>query len=133
LGRDVIVLAELSSELLKLWLRLIWSQVPTTYATLSAGLLAEAQAKLAAVSGGAIQMTSANGATVQFFGAEGTQATPQDWAQGGSRLLDLYDEVLEVLVNSGVASPTDAQVYTEMAWRLTPARRAQTNFAGIRN
>ena len=48
-------------------------------------------------------------------------------------LLDLYTDSKADLVTSGIASPTDAQVYAEMMFRVQPATIATANFTLVRD
>ena len=115
----------------RLWLRTLYAQVPTTYATLLLVLTAEATAKLAAISGGLIAGTSADGHSVQFS-SPGDSLSADDWAQTASLLLDLYDACLAILISSGVPSPTDAQIYAEMMSRLSTNGQVRLDFTTIR-
>lgn len=48
-------------------------------------------------------------------------------------LLDLYAESRADLVLDSVASPTDAQIYAEMMYRIEPASAAVSNFNLVRD
>lgn len=117
---------------MRLWLRTTWAAVQAgTYASLQAGLLAQATAKQANVASGLIANTAANGHATSFSTAEqGMNA--EDWVTSGSYLLDLYDKCSAVLISSGIAAPTDAQIYAEMLFRLVNPPTAQFDFTQLR-
>jgi hypothetical protein len=115
----------------RLWLRTVWASVPTTYATLLLALTTEAGLKLDAVSAGLVAGTSANGHSVQFSTPD-KNLSAEDWAETASALLDLYDTVSAVLISSGITSPTDAQIYAEMIFRLQNVGKIATDFTQLR-
>lgn len=117
------------TPLLKLWLFRIYGQTPATYATLVLSLTAAANAALDAVKGGTLSNVSGNGHSIAWA-TGGSSADASDFAEGISRLLELYDSSRADLVTSGVASPTDAQIYAEMKDRLVPVREITKDFSG---
>lgn len=125
------LLGRVQAAIARLWLRSVYAKVPSPYVTLLSALKAELQTRLDAVSGGTIVSTGANGHTTTL-GPSDRNLNPEDWAETISELLDLYDRSSSVLVSSGIASPTDAQIYAEMMNRLQTVREVRADFTGIR-
>lgn len=117
------------TSILKLWLFRIYGQTPATYATLVLSLTAAANASIDAVKGGTLSNVSGNGHSIAWV-TGGSSPDASDFAEGISRLIDLYDSSRADLVTSGVASPTDAQIYAEMKYRLVPVREITKDFSG---
>ena len=121
----------MSAKLKRLKLRMIWASVPGTYATLLIALNADAVTKLAAIDSGTVSMTSGDGHTVQFASPMDT-FSPEDAAEQISELMDLYDGSKSALISSGIASPTDLQIYTEMLDRIQAVHEFAANYIGLR-
>lgn len=89
--------------------------------TLLAQLEAQADSAVTALSAsGAIKSTAGNGKAVEFFGPGDTGISSTELGTLTGEMLRLYDLSRAALVSSGVASPTDAQIYEEMKFRLEP-------------
>lgn len=100
--------------------------------TLLARLQAQADSSIIALSAsGSIKATGGNGKTVEFFGPESGQS-PNELGELCGEMLRLYDSAAEALVNSGIASPADAQIYAEMKGRLVPIRSTTSDFTRMR-
>ena len=103
--------------------------------TLAAALKAAARAQLTPTKTGAIlTATAGNNHSVTFtLPGAGQGATPAQIAALCEELLRLYDAATAALVASGVPSPTDAQLLTEMLHRLeTVVRMGPSDFTGLR-
>ena len=89
----------------------------------ASSLLVAIQAQLDSLftqaSGGAISAVSGNGHSVSYStgGASGANPVGTALALAGE-MERLHDRSKTALVNSGVAAPTDSQVYAEMAHRI---------------
>lgn len=64
-------------------------------------------------------------------------ATDRDYSPASleamhSELLDLYDTASAALVSGGTASPSDAQIYGEMMWRLEPVLEVESDYTSLR-
>lgn len=87
--------------------------------TLLARLEAQADAAVTALSAsGAIKSTAGNGKAVEFFGPGDTGIDSTELGTLTGEMIRLYDMSLAALVSSGIASPTDAEIYAEMKSRL---------------
>lgn len=104
----------------------------TTYATLLAAVQAVGAANFTITSTGTITAVAGNGKSVTL-GAAASGATPVDYAEAAAALRDLYQDSRAAIISSGIASPTDAQIFTEMKFRLQPVTElAPSNFAALR-
>jgi hypothetical protein len=101
----------------------------TTYATLIVALQAIGASNFSVSTTGQVVATSANGRSVQFGNLGG--ASPTDFAESAGDLRDLYVQSRADLVTSGIASPTDAQIFTEMMDRLRAIKVATTDFSRL--
>ena len=101
----------------------------TTYATLLIAIQAITAANFSVSTTGQITMTSANGRTVEFGSSGG--ATPVDFAESAGDLRDLYVDSKAALITSGIAAPTDAQIFTEMMDRLRAVKVATSDFSRL--
>jgi len=119
----------------RLWLRRQYAlTVPgggTTYATLILALQARAFLLADLVGAGAVASTSAGDRSTSFSSSDHGN-TPEDMAQLGGEMLDLYDVSRAALVTSGISSPTDAQIFTEMMDRLVAIRELTSSYTGLR-
>lgn len=124
-----------STSIKRLWLRRIYAQTTagggTTYATLAEALQAYAFVALDAIKGGTIASTSANNHAVAFSNRD-NGATPDDVAAMAGEMLDLYDTAEAALIATGITSPTDAQIKTEMLDRLQVVTDFSPQFINIR-
>ncbi len=124
-----------ATSIKRLWLRRVYAQTTagggTTYATLEAALQAYAFVALDAIKGGTIASTSANNHAVAFSNRD-NGATPDDVAAMAGEMLDLYEASEAALIDSGIASPTDAQIKTEMLDRLQIVTSFSPQFINIR-
>lgn len=67
--------------------------------------------------------TSGNGKTAEFeIPASGRGCSPQEIAEETQRLYDLHELAKTALIDGGVATPKDSQVFTEMKSRINPVR-----------
>jgi hypothetical protein len=116
------------TAILKLWLFRIYGQTPATYATLTLALAAAGNTSIDAVKGGTLASVGGNGHAVAWV-TGGSSADASDFAEGISSLIDLYDSARADLITAGTASPTDAQIYAEMKFRLVPVRELTKDFS----
>ena len=119
------------TDIKRLWLRERYSLVPGSYSTLLSAIQALAFAGVSSVRAGTISATSGNGHSVQFAGAKDA-SNAEDYAALGGEMLDIYDASNAALIASGVATPTDAQIYTEMLDRLQTVTSFSGDYTGIR-
>ena len=119
------------TDIKRLWLRERWSKVPGTHATLLVSLQAQAFASVDGVKSGTISSTSANGHAVAFETGN-DQETPGDFAALGGEMLDHYDASNAALIASGIPTPTDLQIYTEMLDRLQSVRSYTKDYSDLR-
>lgn len=77
-----------------------------------------------------VSASSAGRGTTQVV-ANGTHL--HDALKVARDLLDTYTESRADLILDGIASPTDAQIHTEMMFRLQPAQQAISNFSTVRD
>lgn len=106
----------------------------TTYATFILALQALTTANFNVTAfTGTITAVSANGRSVNL-GAGGVSSSPEDYGACVGCLRDLYVSVRAVLISSGVAVPTDAQIFTEMMDRpeLQSIVEVGASYAGLR-
>jgi hypothetical protein len=115
----------------RLWLRRQYALVPGTYATLLLALQARAFALADLVGAGAVSSTSAGDRSTSFSNSS-NGGTPQDMAELGGEMLDLYEIANAALVAGGIPAPTDAQRMTEMLDRLQPITELRTAYTGLR-
>lgn len=121
----------MQATILRLWLRSIWATVPGTFTTLSLALNDLITSRLEAISGGTVLLTSANGHSVQLASPD-KGLSAEDWAEGLSYLMDLYDNSLAALIQGGIPAPSDAQIYVEMLDQLRPITTMQNDFTALR-
>jgi hypothetical protein len=119
------------TDIKRLWLRERYSVVSGSYATLLESIQALAFASVAGVRVGTISATAANGHSVQFASLKDA-SNPEDYAALGGEMLDLYDASNAALIASGVAAPTDAQLYTEMLDRLQAVTSFTSDYTNLR-
>lgn len=82
---------------------------------------------------GTISRTFGNGFGAEYFPASEYQAGPEAYAGIAGEFRDLYELSKTVLINSGIASPSDLQIWQEMMSRLTPVRElGPSDFSAIR-
>lgn len=81
---------------------------------------------------GAVRSSSGNGHAVEFFGANEGAVSLSDSASLYSELLDIYDQARAALISSGIATPSDSQIYEEMMDRLRNVTVECADFSGIR-
>lgn len=128
-------MAAIPSAIQQLWLRRIFAQTSagggTVYTTLILALQTVAFASLDAVKGGTVASTTKNGHAVSFSNRD-NGGTPDDYAALGGEMLELYDSARADLVASGITSPTDLQIYTEMLFRLRPVTSFRKDYSTMR-
>lgn len=103
--------------------------------TLEDGLKAAARARLTMTSKGqTLLSTAGNGHSVTFsLPAAGQGVTPTEIVCLCEELLQSYSDSSAALVASGVTTPTDEQILTEMLDRLQPVSRLEpSSFVNLR-
>ena len=101
--------------------------------TFLAQLETESDARIAAIeSGNSIASTAANGHATSFSNPDSARTSPMDAASLCGEMLREYETVKALLITSGIAAPTDAQIYAEMVDRQRPVRGFTTDFSQIR-
>lgn len=114
------------------WLRRIYAQVTAgTFASLTLALASAENARIDAVSSGTISSVSGNGHSVSFA-TQGDAPGQDDFAACISELQDTYDAARAALVAAGTPSPSDANIYAEMMYRLQPVRVTTKDFSQMR-
>lgn len=115
-------------------LRLIKERLaPAASKTLRVYLLDAIAALPSAIAGiGAIKSTSGAGHSVEFFGSGEGAISLEEAAGFYSSLIDLYDDSSSALVSSGIASPTEDQIYLEMLDRLRGVSETFDDYRDIR-
>lgn len=103
------------------WLGKQYRAAVTAAQTLLARLESQADSAVTALSAsGSIKSTAGNGKSVEFFGPGDTGLSPTELGSLTGEMLRLYTMSRSALVTSGVAVPTDLEVYNEMLSRLDP-------------
>lgn len=109
----------LSADFKYAWLGKVYRA--TNPATFLGRLESEADDAVTALSAsGSIKSTSGNNKSVEFFGPGDTGLSSTELGNLTGEMLRLYSLSRSALVSSGVASPTDAEIYAEMLYRLDP-------------
>jgi hypothetical protein len=101
------------------------------YATFLAALQAAAFLVADANKSGTPSSITAGDRSTSFSNSD-HGSTPSDMADMWGELLDLYDISLAALISSGIASPTDLQIKTEMLDRLRPVRSVRSSYVNLR-
>lgn len=126
-------------RVLRSWTRQSYRQCTagggSTFDTFLEALEFEDNSAATAVGAGTVASTSrgdaAFNAAVSYSTSE--NGITQDMvAEGRSFLIDTYEASEAALIASGVATPTDEQIKTEMMDRLQPVTDYEVTFAGIR-
>lgn len=125
-------MSNIATKVKRLWLRrqyaLCVAGGGTAFDTLEEALQSEAFKRLDAVSGGLVASTSARDRAVAFSNSN-HGSTTEDFAELAGEMLDLHERVDESLVAGGIASPTDAQILTEMLDRLQVIRSTTNDYS----
>lgn len=91
-----------------------------------------AQARLSAISGGKILVSNSGNGHSSTFQVP-SEVNPSDFAALASEILDRYDEASAKLIACGNATPTDAELITEILDKLPKNVTNVTNdFRGLR-
>ena len=103
--------------------------------TLLARLEAQANSAVDALAAsGAVKSTAGNGKSVEFFGPSESGISSTELGTLTGEMLRLYGASNAALITSGVAAPTDAQIYAEMSYRLDPViELCPSTFADLRS
>lgn len=95
----------------------------TTYATLFLALQTLTAVGIALTNtGGEVSRTGAADRYVEFFAPSESGTSSADIIELIGELRLLYDESVTVLISSGIAVPTDLQIWNEMKMRLGPVQ-----------
>lgn len=123
-----------ATDFKRLFLRGISWDATDASITLTAALKAAARAQLTATATGATLIgTAGNGHSVTFqLPSSGQGASPQDITELCEELITRYDAAVVALVASGVASPSDDQILTEMLALMTAATEVYSDFTQMR-
>lgn len=118
----------------QLFLRSLKWDAEESGASLFSTLKTAARAKLTNVSGGKVLVgVSANGKTATYaLPQSGIAIDASDLAVLMGELINRYEETVTLLVARGVATPTDAQILTEMLALLQPVREVRNDYSSLR-
>lgn len=109
----------------------LFDKVPDDYATLLVAIKTKRNEWNAAIKSGTPASISANGHALGLR-TDKDSLSPEDLAGFGGELRDLYDTASAAVVASGIASPTDAQIYAEMIDRLQPVTSFTSDYSTLR-
>lgn len=112
-------MAQISSDLKRLFLRGIMWDVQAAGQTLLSGLIAVARAKASEIKDGrVIQSSGLGGASVSYSFPVGM--SPVQAAALASEMMDRYETAIDSLPEA--PAPTDEQIFSAMMARLKPVR-----------
>lgn len=84
------------------------------------------------ISQGSLQSVTSNSASHSYAFSAGTLTT-SDIVRAWRDLINLLDLSRQILVNAGTPAPTDAELYDEMAARLSPVYRNSPDLTLLRS
>lgn len=121
---------EIGSRFKRAYLRRLYRAVTTT---LEDKLNAELDTLVAAAERGkVIASTSARGTSVAFSVPGLGNPRQGEMVELIEELLTLHDDAEADLISGGYATPTDAQIYAEMLFRLQPVKSFTNTFTNLR-
>ncbi len=121
---------EIGSRFKRAYLRRLYRAVTTT---LEDKLNAELDTLVAAAERGkVIASTSARGTSVAFSVPGLGNPRQGEMVELIEELLTLHDDAEADLISGGYATPSDAQIYAEMLFRLQPVKSFTNTFTNLR-
>ena len=105
----------------------------STYATLIIALKAiSASVDSVTSSGGEVSRTGAADRFVEFFAPSESGTSQQDLHEFAGWLRDEYEDSTEALVNAGIPTPSDQEIWDEMKSRMRGVKsHGPSNFVGL--
>jgi len=101
-------------------------------ATLREELRKNERAVGAMVQYGSLQTVSKNSTSQTYAFGGGTSMTTAEVARAWRDLLNCHDGAQSALIASGIATPSDTQIYTEMMARIEPSFASSLNLENLR-